>query len=90
MKRASLLIVFILVSSLSVQTNDEPLVPYRAWQFHEMDVPYVQKTFLKTERGISFERIVVALQEGDLLDVLEHPNSEKYAGQRLYVLNIDN
>lgn len=32
----------------------------------------------------------MALQEGDLLDVLEHPNSEKYAGQRLYVLNIDN
>ncbi|HKJ68295.1 MAG TPA: hypothetical protein VKA68_10105 [bacterium] len=47
MKRISLLIVVILMSLLSVQSDAEPLVSYRAWQFHEMDVPYVQKTLQK-------------------------------------------
>ncbi len=45
--------------------------------------------FLAANRGISFERILVAIEEGDILDVLEHPNKMKYAKQKLYVLNID-
>ena len=32
---------------------------------------------LKEDRGISFERIVVAIEEGHLIDVLEHPNKER-------------
>ena len=37
-----------------------------------------KNTLLKQERGISFERIVVAIEEGHLIDILEHPNKEKY------------
>ncbi len=44
---------------------------------------------LKSERGISFERIVVAIEEGHLLDVLEHPNQEKYQNQKILIVEIE-
>lgn len=45
---------------------------------------------LKAERRISFERIVVAIEEDHLIDVLEHPNKEKYPNQVLLIIDIDN
>jgi len=44
---------------------------------------------LMAERAMSFERIVIAIESGAILDVLEHPNQELHAGQYLYVLEID-
>ena len=41
------------------------------------------------ERGISFEDIVFYLQQGALLDDVEHPNNDKYPNQRVFVINID-
>jgi uncharacterized DUF497 family protein len=43
---------------------------------------------LKRERGVSFEEIVFHIERGDLLDTLEHPNQERYPGQRIFVVNI--
>jgi uncharacterized DUF497 family protein len=43
----------------------------------------------KKERGVSFEEAVFHIERGDLLDVLEHPNQERYLGQRIFVVNID-
>ena len=45
---------------------------------------------LGAERGISFERIVVAIESGGLLDVLAHPNQAKYPRQRVLVVACDN
>ena len=44
---------------------------------------------LIAERGISFEDVVFYLQQGALLGDLEHPNGDKYPGQRIFVINID-
>ncbi|WP_076792472.1 toxin, partial [Chlorobium sp. KB01] len=44
---------------------------------------------LKAERGISFERIVVAVEEGHLLDVVDHPNIEKYINQKIFIVDIE-
>jgi len=41
------------------------------------------------ERGISFEDVVFYLQQGALLDDIEHPNDDKYPKQRIFVLSID-
>lgn len=41
---------------------------------------------LKAERGIGFEEIVFLIGRGQLLDTLEHPNQERYAGQRIFVV----
>ncbi len=43
---------------------------------------------LKAERGISFEEVVYHIGRGEVLDVLEHPNQEKYQGQRVLVVKI--
>jgi hypothetical protein len=44
---------------------------------------------LKAERQVSFEDIVFYIEMGFLLDVLQHPNQEKYKGQRVFVVQID-
>ncbi len=44
---------------------------------------------LIAERGISFEDVVFYLQQGALLDDIEHPNSDRYPDQRVFVVNID-
>ena len=44
---------------------------------------------LIAKRGISFERIVSAIEQGGLLDVVEHPNRERYAGQMIYVVEVE-
>jgi uncharacterized DUF497 family protein len=45
---------------------------------------------LKAEPGIGFEEVVFHIQRGDLLDVLEHPNQERYRGQRIFVVRREN
>ena len=45
---------------------------------------------LRTERGISFENIVVAVESGGLLDILVHSNKTKYPKQRVLVVACDN
>lgn len=44
---------------------------------------------LMSERGISFEDVVFALQSGALLDDVVHPNRGKYPNQRMFVVRID-
>jgi hypothetical protein len=41
---------------------------------------------LKAERAISFEEIVLAIEEGGLKDILVHPNQGRYAGQVVLVV----
>ena len=42
---------------------------------------------LKNERGISFEDIVVLLcDEKRVLDIILHPNQEKYPKQQIYII----
>lgn len=44
---------------------------------------------LQAERDISFEDIVLYIEKGFLLDVLEHPNPEKYPGQKIFVVQVE-
>lgn len=43
---------------------------------------------LKSERGVSFEAVLAALDRGDLLDDYIHPNQSRYPNQRLLVVQI--
>jgi len=45
---------------------------------------------LKEERFVCFEEIVFCIENGQLIDILEHPNLDKYSGQKLYVVALDN
>ena len=41
------------------------------------------------QRGVSFETVVAAAEQGYLVDVLEHPNQDRYPGQMIYAVEID-
>ena len=45
---------------------------------------------LKKIRGVSFEQIVMHVENGDLVDIIKHPNSEKYSNQKILVINVNN
>jgi uncharacterized DUF497 family protein len=44
---------------------------------------------LRQQRGISFEEILFHIESGDILDILEHPNPHRYAGQRILVVAVN-
>jgi len=44
---------------------------------------------LKRERDISFEEIVIAIQNNCIIDIIEHPNADKYPNQRLYIIKFN-
>jgi hypothetical protein len=44
---------------------------------------------LKIERGISFEQVVMHIENGDVLDLVAHPNKKKYPGQHVIVVEIN-
>ena len=44
---------------------------------------------LKKERGISFEEIISLIDEGALIDIIEHHNPLKYPYQKFYVIDVD-
>ena len=48
-----------------------------------------KNTALIRSRGVSFEVVVALLEAGEILDVLEHPNKEKYGHQQIYVIEIN-
>jgi hypothetical protein len=43
---------------------------------------------LKASRGVSFEDVVLAIESGGLLDVVEHSNSARYPNQGVFVVAI--
>jgi hypothetical protein len=40
------------------------------------------------ERTISFEEIIAAIEDGQIVDILEHPNQKKYGDQKIYVISV--
>ncbi|WP_013324672.1 hypothetical protein [Gloeothece verrucosa] len=45
---------------------------------------------LQRERGVTFEMVLAAIERGDVLDDLVHPNLGKYPNQRMMVVRISN
>jgi uncharacterized DUF497 family protein len=45
---------------------------------------------LVASRGVSFERIVIAIESDGLLDIVDHPDPAKYPRQRILVVAADN
>ncbi len=50
-----------------------------------------EKNFkLKIERDIGFEDVVIAINEGRILDILEHPSRDRYPNQKLLIVEMNN
>lgn len=48
-----------------------------------------KNTLLKAERGVSFEDVVFHMMAGDILETIEHPNQERYPGQQIHVVAVE-
>jgi hypothetical protein len=46
--------------------------------------------WLKRERKISFEQVLLAIDEGGLMSKIEHPNRDKYPNQRIFEVFTNN
>jgi hypothetical protein len=44
---------------------------------------------LKEQRNIGFEDVLLAIENGGLLDDIEHPNKEKYPNQNIFIILVE-
>ncbi len=50
----------------------------------------VKNALLKKNRGVCFEQIVILMERGGVLDTIEHPNQDRYPGQKIAMIMIEN
>jgi uncharacterized DUF497 family protein len=55
-------------------------------KYFDWDV--VKNQRLKFERGVSFEDIVLNIFNDKLITIIKHPNQEKYAKQKIFVIEL--
>jgi uncharacterized DUF497 family protein len=55
---------------------------YFDWDFRKNEL-------LIQERGISFEEVLIAIEGGYLLDIIEHQNKTKYPNQKVFIVQIE-
>ena len=48
-----------------------------------------KNSLLTQERGISFEDVVFHIKAGDILDTVDHPNQDKYPGQKIHAVEME-
>lgn len=48
----------------------------------------VKSEKLQKERGVTFEEVLIAIDEGRLLDIVEHPNQTRYPGQKVCIVEV--
>jgi len=68
---------------------DEMHTSYYILQMAQFNWNNEKNSKLHQERGILFENIVFAIENGGLIDVIPHSNSERYPNQSIYVVNIE-
>lgn len=54
----------------------------------EFDWDDEKNALLKKTRGVSFEDVVYHIENGDILDIIRHPNASRYPNQEI-VLNME-
>ncbi len=44
---------------------------------------------LKKDRGVCFEDVILAIEVGNLLDDIRHPNKQRYPNQDIFIIFIE-
>ena len=45
--------------------------------------------WLKQNRGLGFEQVAVLIEQGQVLEVVDHPDKRKYPKQKMAIVEID-
>jgi uncharacterized DUF497 family protein len=48
-----------------------------------------KNAWLLVKRNVTFEEVVFWIMRGGLIDILEHPNRERYPNQRIFIVKMD-
>jgi len=64
-------------------------VPLRHTRIVQYDWDSKKNDFIKANRGISFEAIIVHLGRGDIWKVTDHPDQDRYPGQSILFVIVD-
>jgi len=64
-------------------------VPLRHTLTVQYDWDPQKNDFLKANRGISFEAVIVHLGRGDIWKVTDHPDQARHPGQRILFVIVD-
>ncbi len=56
---------------------------------HWLDWSAAKNESLKRERGICFEDVETAIEQGGIIGDFPHPNAERYPNQRVLIVEID-
>lgn len=56
----------------------------------EFDYSEIKNQLLKQVRDISFEEVIEAIQNGQLVDDVDHFNKKKYKNQRIFIVKTKN
>lgn len=54
----------------------------------EFDFDIEKNEKLKADRCVDFDEIISLIENGSVIDVLDHPNQKKYPNQKIYVIDI--
>ena len=54
--------------------------------FYVISFSKEKNEILKSQRGIGFEDIILAIDDGKILDVYDHPDQISYPQQKIYVI----
>jgi len=54
----------------------------------EYDWSDEKNALLERSRGVCFEDALVCIENGDVLDIIKHPNRDRYPDQNIIDLNI--
>ena len=49
-----------------------------------------KNNLLKAQRGVGFDEAAEAIESGRLLETINHPNQQKYPGQQVFIVEINN
>ena len=60
-----------------------------AFRSKQIRFSHGKNVLLKAERGVGFEDVLLAIEMGNVLDDLAHPNAEKYPNQSIFIIVIE-
>ncbi len=55
----------------------------------EFDWDEEKNAVLEKTRGMSFQDVIFHIQNGDILDIIKHPNESRYPHQKIILLNVE-
>ena len=73
---------------LYIQSIDNNKISDKLEKVKDFDWSKEKNEKLKRERGISFQDVVDAIENGNLLKRISHPNQKKYPGQKIFIVKI--